>query len=72
MNKGIIKQLEEISDMGFKQWLKDPLTQIALSMLPASDPPELTTKMLEAAYKSGAQCGASGILAAAVKDRLGE
>lgn len=41
----------------FSRFLEQPMTKLALSMMPRAEPQELTTTLLMAAFKSGMNAG---------------
>ena len=60
----------------FDAFLAEPVNKLALSMMPPSEPQELTVTLLRAAFHAGANCGVScctadliGLLGRVFKDK---
>jgi hypothetical protein len=51
-----VKVLEQ-KNTAFAAWMKNPATKMFLSMIPASEPPEITLSLLQATFEEGFERG---------------
>lgn len=63
------EKLEKVTTEEFQRFLEEPMTKLALAMLPQSSPPELTVTALQAAFRAGINAG-MGVAAGDVMDLI--
>jgi hypothetical protein len=52
-----VAQVKKAADVGFAEFMRQPTTKLLVSMIPATEPPEVLRTLVEAAYLAGAELG---------------
>lgn len=54
---------QEAKAKGFEKWISNPQTKLLISMIKATEPPELVTTLLRTAFEDGVDIGAGTMVA---------
>lgn len=65
--KDIVQQANADREQAFQEWMKTPAVKLLVSMVPATEPPETLTSLLQAAFDGGSSFGLGFALQTIVK-----